>query len=198
MASGRTKFTRNLRDALARLANDRSLGLEQTHSVSLFSPIFDGDYKWTKIMDSDGLLVGARRVKENPGEGRKPGNDVYLRVGVIIQSEDSTSQTKPNPLGKAAVGAISTGVWVDLKNGERVRLDCVRVLFVLPRGAPPSQQRTFDTAKRNVTNAAHSMPDVEIMDVPRGIARDTLATMLTKKVRPWLKGRGRPQERGKQ
>jgi len=65
-----------------------------------------------KVMDSDGLLVGRRRVKD--GEGAKPTEEVNLFIGVVIQSEDSTSQTKPNPFGKAAIGTIRDGIWVDL------------------------------------------------------------------------------------
>lgn len=190
MPKGRTKFTKQVRRAVEQLTKDADLGLLECRSWSLFSPVFRGDYKWAKLMDTDGLLVGPRVVKHD--EGAKPKNDVEILVGVVIQSEDSTSQTKPNPFGKAAVGRAPNGVWVDLKDGRRVRLDRVFVDFVLPKGTIPSQKKKFETAKRNVRNAAEAMPDVEAIEVPRGISTDALMTKVKNKVRRWFKGRGRP------
>lgn len=141
-------------------------------------------------MDSDGLLVGRRRVKD--GEGAKPAKEVNLFIGVVIQSEDSTSQTKPNPFGKAAIGTIRDGIWVDLKGEGRVRLDRAYVLFVLPEGAPTNEKKKFETAKRNVKNAADAMPDAESIEFARGVSTANLKTGITKKARRWLKGRGRP------
>jgi hypothetical protein len=193
LAKGRTKFTKNLRNAVEQLIEDPDLGLWDTKSWSLFSPVFRGDYIWIKVMDCDGLLVGPRRVKD--GEGAKPAEDVNLTVGVVVQSEDSTSQTKPNPFGKAAICHTPNGIWVDRSNGERVRLDRLHILFVLPKGAPPAQQRSFETAKRNVINAAGAMRDTEAVEFPRGVSTATLATALREKIRPWFKGRGRPAKK---
>jgi hypothetical protein len=117
----RTTFTKNLSKAIKQIINDGKLGLDETRSGSLYSPVFSSDYKWAKIMDSDGLLVGRRSVKEDGDAGATPAIGVYLRIGVVIQSEESTSQTKPNPFGKAAIGTIRNGIWVDLKMGERGR-----------------------------------------------------------------------------
>lgn len=193
MPKGRTKFTKNLRKAVQQLTEDEELGLKKTRSWSLYSPVFRGDYKWAKLMDSDGLLIGPRSVKK--GEGAEPRKEVNLLTGVVIQSEDSTSQTKPNPYGKAAIVHTPYGTWIDLANGERVRIDRVRVLFVLPKGAPPKQQKKFETAKRNVKNAADSMPDAEYLETERGITTSELVAKLKDKVRPWFKGRGRPAKK---
>jgi hypothetical protein len=190
MPKGRTKFTENLTKAIKSLINDGKLGLEETRSRSLFSPVFSSDYKWVKVMDSDGLLVGQRLVKD--GEGGKPNEQVYLRIGVVIQSEDSTSQTKPNPFGKAAIGTVRNGMWVDLKVGGRVRLDRTYVLFVLPKGAPAHEKKHFETAKRNVKNAADAMPVAKFIEFNRGISAENLKTGIRENTRSWLNARGRP------
>jgi len=141
-------------------------------------------------MDSDGMLVARRQVIK--GEGASPPNEVELLVGVILQSEDSTSQTKPNPLGKAALNHIPNGVWVDVENDERRRLDRVHVLLVLPKGVAPKNAARFKTAQRNVENAAAFMPDAESMEIPRGASAALMREALLKKVRRHFKGRGRP------
>jgi hypothetical protein len=86
-------------------------------------------------MDSDGLLIARRSVKS--GEGGTPKNKVEILIGVVIQSEDTTSQTKPNPIGKAALAHIPHGIWADIKGDGRRRLDRVELLFVLPKGTTP-------------------------------------------------------------
>jgi len=192
MAKGNIKFTTRVRNAVDELSNDASLDLMVLKSGSLFSPVFrNGDYEWIKVMDSDGVLVGQRKVKN--GEGANPTEEIGLLVGVVIQSEDATSQTKPNPLGKAAIGLVWHGIWVDVQNEGRRKMDHVHVLMLLPKGAAPKYQKSFATAKRNVENAASMMPDCATLIVSRGIGAQELATTIKKKVRPWFKGRGRPK-----
>lgn len=193
MAKGNTKFTTRARTAIGSLSDDKDLQLLPLKSSSLFSPVLrNGAYEWLKVMDSDGVLVGQRKVKS--GEGANPTEEIELLVGVVIQSEDATSQTKPNPLGKAAIPHVANGIWVDLKVEGRRRLDRVYILMLLPKGAASKRQKKFDTAKRNVQNAADMMPDCETLVVSRGIKADALSKDIKKKVRPWLKGRGRPKE----
>jgi hypothetical protein len=55
---------------------------------------------------------------------------VDLRIGVIVQSEFTTSLSKPNPFGKALVNTLPFGVWVDLEEQGRVRLDRVRFVRI--------------------------------------------------------------------
>jgi hypothetical protein len=163
MPKGNSKFTKRLRVAVDELLADADLDLRTTVTGSLFSPIFTGGgkYRWAKVMDSDGLLVAPRRVVS--GEGGSPAAPVELLVGVIIQAEDATSQTKPNPLGKASLAHIPNGIWIDVLNEGRRRLDRVHVLLVLPKGVAPKHQKKFATAKRNVENAAAFMPDAETL-----------------------------------
>jgi hypothetical protein len=191
MAKGNTKFTTRIRNAVDSLVDDSELGLIETHSGSLFSPVFrGGNYLWVKVMDSDGLLVGKRKVKA--GEGVAPTDDIELLIGVVIQSEDATSQTKPNPLGKAAIAHVSNGIWIDVEGQGRRRLDQLFVLMILPEGASSKHRKMFDTAKRNVENAAGMMPECDTLVVPRGISTVSLIEKIKKKVRPRFKGRGRP------
>lgn len=192
MPKGNVKFTKRARMAVEELQVTSDLGFLTLKSGSLFSPVLRGDnYEWVKIMDSDGLLVAPRKVKD--GEGAAPKDQVELLVGVIIQSEDATSQTKPNPIGKAAIAHVPNGVWFDTRNEGRRRLDRCHILMLLPKGAAPKQQTKFNTAKRNVTNAADMMPDCEILEVPRGISVQELIGEIETSIRKWFKGRGRPK-----
>lgn len=191
--AGNKKFTRRLRDALAILAADPDLGFLDDEGGSLFTPIFaSGSYTWAKVLDSDGLMLAPRIVKD--GEGGKPAKPVELLLGVVVQSEEATSQTKPNPLGKAAIAQIPNGVWVNVKGEGRRRLDRVMTLFVVPKGAAPKKAKKFKVAKRNVENAAAFMPDAEPLVVPRGDSAKKLATKLKKAVRKFFKGPGRPRK----
>ncbi len=91
-------------------------------------------------MDSDGLLVKEREVvRESPRE-----HEANLRIGVIVQSEFTTSLSKPNPFGKALVNMLPFGIWVDLRDEVRIRLDRVYVLFVPP----------LSTNKRSISQTA--------------------------------------------
>jgi len=193
-----TKFTERLREAVIKL-DDGKIGLISCRSRSLFSPVFrNRKYQWAKLMDCDGLLVTRRLVHD--GEGGSPLDEVSLLMGVVIQCEDTTSQSKPNPFGKASLPHVPNGVWVDVSkkqsqsaNGGRLRLDRVLILFVLPKGAAPTQRKKFETAKRNVENAAILMPDAETLEVARNTSAANLCKHVGKIVRPFLKGAGRPK-----
>lgn len=187
-----TPFTARLRDAIELLSAEPSLRSKPCRSGSLFSVVYrGGKYEWVKVMDSDGLLVGERKVHD--GEGRPPEKEVSLWLGIVVQSEDATSQTKPNPLGKASLSHVPYGVWVDLNDGGRRRLDRAVVVFVLPKGAAPRLRKKFSTARRNVVNASDMMPDAIRIEVPRGAAAEVIADRMKSTVRPYLVGRGRPK-----
>jgi len=189
----KTKFTTRLRNAVTALQGAPGLGLVACRSGSLFSPIFVGaTYTWSKVMESDGLLVAPRIVKA--GEGGPPDEQVEILLGVIVQSEDATSQTKPNPLGKAALGHVPNGIWVDIADEGRRRLDRVLIVFVLPKGAAFDRQASFATAKRNVENAAALMTDVKVIEIARGESATTITKHLRDAARPFLRGRGRPRK----
>ena len=190
------KFTSRLSSALGRLQTDPSLRAVKCRSGSLFSPIYRaGKYVWVKVMDSDGLLVARRKVDEDGSS--QPSSAVSLLLGVVFQSEDATSQTKPNPIGKAAISHVPNGIWVDLRDSSpgRRRLDRVLVVFVLPKGAAASRRAKFVIARRNVLNASDMMPDAVSVEVPRGANARAVAEVIRQEVRPFLVGRGRPRSR---
>lgn len=194
----KTKFTTRLKNAVDGLHGRDGSGFIRTRSSSLYSPVFrERKYSWAKLMDSDGLFVGRRKVHD--GEGGAPDQGVQLLMGVVVQSEDSTSQTKPNPFGKAALPHVPNGVWVDLRPEDdepstlgRHRLDRLLVLFVLPKGAAAKHRKSFDTAKRNVENAAILMPDAITLELARNTSSSKIEEELASIVRPFLKGAGRP------
>lgn len=169
----------------------QSEGLLEAKSQRLFSPVWrDRRYRWINLMDSDGTLVGKRPVVGMSGSASE--SPVELTIGVLIQSEFTTSGTKPNPLGKAAISEAPLGVWVDLKGGTRVRLDRADIRFVLPEPASPAKRAQFKTASMNVLNAAETFADCEVLIVRKGINCDALSRSIKGRVRRWLKGVGRP------
>ena len=187
-----SEFKSRLKAAVLQIVNDMTL--DDLASQRLYTPIFrDGKYTWVSPMDSDGLLVRERTVgwERNQSEA-----EVRLRIGVIIQAEATTSLTKPNPFGKALVGSLPLGAWVDLKldNGgiHRVRLDRSYVLFVVPKGAAAPHKRTYEIARTNVSNAAAATDGAHMIEVSRGDAAAELARKLQRVVQKWLVGRGRP------
>ena len=184
-----TEFKSRLNGALEILREE--MNLLKPKSQRLFTPVFENrSYRWAIAMDSDGILAAERRIAG--GEANEPHNRQILCVGVLIQSEYTTSNTKPNPFGKAAVGKVPFGVWFDTQDGNRVRLDRVHILFVLPKFVAPQYKKGFQTVKRNVENAAAALPDVEVVVLERGWGKNEVARRLKRHVRKWLKGVGRP------
>lgn len=126
-------FATRLRRAVEDVALEAALSPVHTRSGSLYSPVYrDGKYVWAKVMDSDGLFVTERIIHDDEGAALPFAS--HLLLGAIIQSEDSTSQSKPNPLGKASLGHVPNGIWVNTTDGRRRRLDRVQIVFVLPKG----------------------------------------------------------------
>ena len=190
---GRQRFTARLKAAVATVST--KLKLEDVQKVSLYTPVRRGGaYEWIRLMDSDGLLVTTKKVQW----GAKDEDVSELRIGVVIQSESSTSLTKPNAFGKALVGKLPLGIWVDVKardNGERrrVRLDHAYVLFVLPTPAAKEKAKIASKAAQNVANALEAADDVHVLPIPMGSAASKMAELIESTVRGWLVGRGRPR-----
>jgi hypothetical protein len=184
-------FISRLSDAVAILVGDPRMKCAQAKSNCLYTPLYrSGKYVWAKVFDSDGTLISSRPV--HSGEGAASG-DVRLLLGAVIQSEDSTSQTKPNPLGKAALPHVPNGIWADMSDGERRRFDRVVVVFVLPKGAAAKHKKPFETARRNVLNASDIMTGAVTVEVPRGAGADDIASAIGDEIRPFLVGKGRPR-----
>ena len=161
-------------------------------SNSLYTPLYtSGKYRWMKVMESDGTLVAWRPV--NGGDGKEPAQTTNLMFGVVIQSEDATSQVKANPLGKAFLTTIWTGIFVDLSDGTRRRVDNLLVVFVLPKGADARRKKAFTRAKKYVENTADLVDDVVAIEVPRGASAEDIKASIIEEIRPFLFGAGRPK-----
>lgn len=189
-----SKFTERLGYALDLLVEDASMKCHYARSSCLYTPTYEsGKYVWLKLMDSDGTLLSERPVRPKDGEGIAPQEDTRLLLGVIIQSEDSTSLTKPNPLGKASLTHVPNGVWVDTVEGQRRRLDRFVVTFVLPKGTSAPHQDRFSRSMKNVHNAATVMPNAVAVEVSRGDNSKKIGQRLKAELRPFLVGKGRPR-----
>lgn len=158
---------------------------------ALFSPSFaKRTYRWAEIMKTDGVLAAERQIAADKANSSKSGQ--FLCVGVVIQSEFTTSNAKANPFGKAAVCSVPFGLWLDVKGGTRVRLDRVFVLFVLPESSALQHKQQFERAKGTVENIASWLPDVDVLIMKKGWSVNEVANHLRKRTRKWLKGVGRP------
>lgn len=189
-----SKFTERLAHALDALVADAGMKCYFAKTSCLYTPTYEsGKYVWLKLMDSDGTLLSERPVRAKRGEGSAPPAETRLLLGVIVQSEDSTSQTKPNPLGKAALPHVPNGVWVDTEEGLRRRLDDFVVTFVLPKGTSAKHRDRFERSKKNVLNAATVMPNAVAVEVSRGDSAGKIADLLKSELRPFLVGKGRPR-----
>lgn len=185
MSKGNVRFKKRLKTAIKSVTAESELDLVRVDT--LYTPVWRNHaYRWESPMESDGLLVRSRNVLG----GRQ--DEDSIRIGVVIQSEYATSQTKPNPFGKALIEVLPLGVWVDLLEFGRVRLDRVYVLFVLPTLA--NRVSESDTARRNVVNAAEAARDAHILRVRAGDSAAKLSRALRGEVRRWLKGAGRPAD----
>jgi hypothetical protein len=192
MAKGNTRFKSRPMAGLTRLAESKRLAPVPAQSGSLFSQIpRQGAHLWLKLTDSDGLLVSRRSVRAVSAGA--PENQVRLLVGIILQSEDSTSTSKPNPLGKAAIASSRNGVWVDLAELGRRRLDRLHVPMLLPSESVPQHRRRPSTQQRNVETAAALMPDGDPLFADSWLSAKELASEITRQTHGWLRGRGRPR-----
>lgn len=192
MTQGNTDFKKRLKKAIDSTIEE--LALDHLRVQRLYTPVWrDKAYRWISPMDSDGLLLKERKIHE--GEEPPPA-EVKMRVGVIIQSEFTTSATKPNPFGKALVGSVPLGVWVDVVDGDgarRVRLDQTFVLFILPNAKAWAKKKISDTARNYVENATDASGYAHVLEVDQGTSAKELAKAISARVRPWLIGAGRPK-----
>lgn len=188
MAKGNTDFKKRLNKALDIIIKD--LDLERPRVKRLYTPVWrDRKYQWMSPMDSDGLLLKKRKINDGNEAPPKP---VRLRIGVIIQSEFTTSQTKPNPFGKALVDRLPLGVWVDVEEKGRRRLDRTFILFVVPTATSAAQKTISAQARTYVLNAVDAAVEAHAMNVRIGMSAKKLAATILALVRPWLIGAGRP------
>lgn len=194
------KFKHVVKEASAIVA--QALGCVELRTRRLYTPFWKKGktYGWMSPMDTDGMLVSERGVDGGPADAPNKVRVSPLLVGVIIQSEEATGKTKPNPYGKAAVVNAPLGLWVDricnvaptdgvitkpTTEMARVRLDHVWVLFVAPNDIPEL------VSNLEVVTTAHR--DSWYLPFPRATLPNAMATRIEADVRGFLVGKGRPK-----
>jgi|GEM_PF-3506608 len=189
---GRPKFTKQLSKALKHLTNTEPK-LLTTKSANLFSPVYiSGKYEWITLVATDGLLVSERLIGKGTPQART------ILVGVIIQSEQATSQTKPNPLGKAAAVMTPLGLWVDLKRDKvesRERLDVVKTFLVVPKPSDAKRKVKHAAVWQNVKNVADTVDHASMLELNQGDSSDKIAQKVMDESRRFLLGKGRPRKK---
>lgn len=187
-----TPYKKRYNEAVALVR--QGLALTSLKNQRLYTPVWKGRaYRWFSPMDTDGILYGQRPVAtgEDHGGSPGPGKPRSLHVGVILQSEFATSQTKPNPFGKAFVTDVPLGLWVDTVDDERIRLDEAYVLFVVPQATAVNKKKTSENALRNVKVAADVSPNAFYIEVGQGDSAQSMADKIKMTVNGWLRGAGR-------
>ena len=185
-------FEDRLKSAIKSLV--KSEKLLSPHDYDLWSLTYKGGkYVWVKIMGSDGLLLASRRTAKAQD---KAGSQRTIRVGVVIQCEQTTSQTKPNPFGKASISQVPFGVWVDVKESKgktvRRRLDVVNVALVAPEPASVQAKKKFKIVERNLEGVADLLVDTKVIPIAQGAGARIIQSELMKVFRGFLKGPGKP------
>lgn len=188
-------FKQTIREAADTAATQ--LGCVAPATRRLYTPFWKaGSYSWLSPMDSDGLLLAKREaVGGAPGSCPLKGCDVpQLLLGVVVQVEEATGATKPNPYGKASVVDAPLGLWVDIWEGSdaagwtrcRRRLDHTWVLFVTRDDLPGVHANLEVVTTTNKSSWYLTFKSSASVDV--------VATKLTSEVRGFLVGRGRPKK----
>jgi hypothetical protein len=190
---GNREFEKRLKKALSLLAS--CLNLIEPADFDLWSlSSIKGTYTWLKLMGSDGLLLARRKTARSMKD--KPGSEREILVGIVIQCEQSTGKTKPNPFGKASVGEVPFGVWVDVaiapRNIQRQRLDVVQIALVVPKPTNFYQRQGFHTVETNIRNIARILPQTSACVIPQGTSAAKIARALEVAFRAVLKGKGAP------
>lgn len=189
---GRPKFTTQLSKALTALRKQEDKLLEPDNH-QLYSLVYKGGkYQWITLVATDGLLLSEWHTDKTTGPKRK------ILVGVVIQSEQSTSQTKPNPLGKAAAAMTPLGLWVDIKRDSkpsRERLDVTQVLLLVPEPTDAERKKKHPMVRQNVKNVVDTVEQAHILELKQGENSAQIASKLGNETRRWLFGRGRPNKK---
>lgn len=105
-------FKAKVKAAASALRTD--LGCIETKTQRLYTAYWKkgSTPAWMSPMDTDGLLIRERTMKDGEAAPGKVKTTPAL-LGVIIQVEETTARTRPNPYGKAGVVNVPLGLWVD-------------------------------------------------------------------------------------
>jgi hypothetical protein len=144
---------------------------------------------WMSPMDTDGLLVRERRVKDGDAPPKFAVTYPSL-LGVIIQVEETTARTRPNPYGKAGVVNVPLGLWVDRwyepdQTWMRERLTHAWVLFVT--------RDDLAYVISNLENVRAANRDAYYCAVKAKASTAQIKAALRKQVYAYLVGVGRPR-----
>lgn len=173
----KTKFKKRVEDAIAKLVVDNKL--VNLSGNTLCTPMkIDGKWKWMSFCESDGIL--ARFLDVAKGEVAKPDTCSEVLAGVMIESEESTSDSLLNPWGKSCIPSIPNGVWIDLKDQhgrKRHVLTIVEIILVTPepKSTTASTQKKFRTRKSILQRVESAAPHVSLLIAGKNDSGDVLA-----------------------
>ncbi|MBI3110613.1 MAG: hypothetical protein HYZ01_03470 [Ignavibacteriales bacterium] len=181
------EFKTRLKRAIQQVIKDRKLIEPRSFDIYTFAKCHK-TYDWHTVQNVDGLLLTKKTVRPIYSNQQER---TAIIAGLIIQSEYTTADTKPNPQGKAAVSEIATGVWFSNSESQILRIDSPRVLFILPKGSTPDMHKRFETTRTNVNQAVALFPNSIVQEVNRGISAKALARKLKKQLSSYLRTVGK-------
>lgn len=184
----KTKFKKRVDEAVKKLVADRSL-LNVPYS-SIYCPLkVEGQWKWTSLCEPDGIL--ARSITVAKGEPAKADEHSEVIACVLVESEESTSNSLLNPWGKAHIPTVPNGVWIDIKAGnvrKRRILTVTHVLLVTPepKSTTTKTQKNFKMRKSILQRVDSAAPDVTLVIAGKNDSRNQLATKIWNEAKPYL------------
>lgn len=184
----KTNFKTRVNEAVKKLVTDHHL-LNIPYG-SIYCPLkVEGKWRWTAICEPDGLL--ARSIDVAKGDPAKPDEHSEVIACVLVESEESTSNSLLNPWGKAHIPSIPNGVWIDTKSGntrKRCILTVAHVLLITPepKSTTVSTQKNFKMRRDILRRVGSAAPDVTLVIAGKNDGSDALATKIWNEAKTFL------------
>jgi len=184
----KTDFKKRVGQAVNKLIADKALLDVRYHS--LYTPMqINGSWKWMAFSEPDGIL--AQRMTVAKGDPKKADEHSEVIACVLVQSEESTSDSLLNPWGKSCIPKIPNGVWIDYHEGnqrKRRLLTVAHVLLVTPKplSTTVATQKNFKKRKSILERVDAATADATLVIVGKNDSRDSLATKIWNKVKHFL------------
>jgi hypothetical protein len=156
----------------------------------LYTPArIEGECVWTEFSRPDGLL--ARRITVDKGRPDKADEHSDVIACVMVESEETTSDSLLNPWGKSCIPTIPNGVWIDIEEEEKRKrciLTTAHVILVTPEptNTTAKVQRKWRRRLSILQRVDAAAAGMTLVVAERGIGAEALAAKLWTKAKAHL------------
>lgn len=184
----KTDFKKRVSEAINKLIKEKSL-LDVRYR-SLYTPMrIDGHWKWMAFSEPDGIL--ARVIDVAKGDPAKASEHSEVVACVMVESEESTSDSLLNPWGKGCIPSIPNGVWIDYHSGKQRKRRIVTVAHVIlvtpePKSTTAATQRNFKKRKSILERVDSASGDVTLLIAGKNDSKDVLADKIWQQAEAFL------------